>query len=143
MRWYIFYHFVDIAIMNSYILFKHLAIERSETTRAHKCFREVLMKELVAGAKAAVAAAVPPHSQHHLYAHILWANCHYPVEGLCSLQGLDKKVKTPVLQQVRCCPVFHLEQELLSRVPYEDVNNYENTPGLCFYIFFVCVCFCV
>uniref|UniRef100_A0A8C4IJE8 PiggyBac transposable element-derived protein domain-containing protein n=1 Tax=Dicentrarchus labrax TaxID=13489 RepID=A0A8C4IJE8_DICLA len=61
MRWYktFFYHFVDIAVVNSYILFKLLAIGRGETPMSHKRFREVLMKEMVDKAQAAVAAAAP------------------------------------------------------------------------------------
>lgn len=48
MRWYktFFYHFVDIAIVNSYILSKQVSLHNGQTPMTHKRFREVLMRQL-------------------------------------------------------------------------------------------------
>ncbi|XP_061079005.1 piggyBac transposable element-derived protein 4-like [Conger conger] len=61
MRWYktFFYHFIDIAVVNSYILHKAVASTRNQTPLSHKRFREVLMREMVEQAKAIVAEAAP------------------------------------------------------------------------------------
>ncbi|CAK6969144.1 piggyBac transposable element-derived protein 4-like [Scomber scombrus] len=88
----------DIAVINSYILFKLLAIGRGEIPMSRKRFREVFMKEMVDDAQAAVAAAAPRPT--------LSTTCTVPmyfgqtatdqrrVCVVCKDQG--RKVKTPV-----------------------------------------------
>lgn len=48
MKWYktVFYHMVDIAVVNSYIIYKQLTVDRGETPVTHKKFRELLIKEM-------------------------------------------------------------------------------------------------
>lgn len=68
MKWYktFFYHFVDIAVVNSYLLHKELFKVRPDPTLkkplTHKFFQEKLAKELLelAESSSAAAAAAPP-----------------------------------------------------------------------------------
>ncbi|XP_014829981.1 PREDICTED: piggyBac transposable element-derived protein 4-like isoform X1 [Poecilia mexicana] len=61
MKWYktFFYHFIDISVVNSFILFKMLAIKRGEIPISQRHFREKLMEELIQAPKAAAASAQP------------------------------------------------------------------------------------
>uniref|UniRef100_A0A671VFS0 PiggyBac transposable element-derived protein domain-containing protein n=2 Tax=Sparus aurata TaxID=8175 RepID=A0A671VFS0_SPAAU len=61
MRWYktFFYHFIDIAVVNSYILHKAVSSSHNQAPMSHKQFREDLMREMVEQAKALVAEATP------------------------------------------------------------------------------------
>uniref|UniRef100_A0A672ZK29 PiggyBac transposable element-derived protein domain-containing protein n=1 Tax=Sphaeramia orbicularis TaxID=375764 RepID=A0A672ZK29_9TELE len=61
MRWYktFFYHFIDITVVNSYILYKAVASVQNQTSMSQKQFREVLMREMVEHANAVVAEAAP------------------------------------------------------------------------------------
>lgn len=54
---------MDISIVSSFFLHKHLATGSTETPITHKKFREVLMKELVEEAKA-IDTAAGPHPTH-------------------------------------------------------------------------------
>ncbi|XP_041751750.1 piggyBac transposable element-derived protein 4 [Coregonus clupeaformis] len=48
MKWYktFFYHFVDIAVVNSYLLYKDMAVVKKEKLMTHKQFREKLCVQL-------------------------------------------------------------------------------------------------
>lgn len=99
MRWYktFFYHFVDIAVVNSYILFKHWVTHRGETPMTHKRFREILMKEMVDEAKALVAAVAPRPTLKTTCIPMYFgqtASDQRRVCVVCKQQG--RKVKTPV-----------------------------------------------
>ncbi|XP_071402545.1 piggyBac transposable element-derived protein 3-like [Centroberyx affinis] len=96
MKWYktIFYHFVDIAIVNAYILHKALASGRGDTPLSQKQFREVLMKELVAESKHTVVPRPSPTdtcmpAYYGQTATEQRKHCVY-----CKKKG--KKVKTPI-----------------------------------------------
>ncbi|KAM6952872.1 piggyBac transposable element-derived protein 4-like [Lycodopsis pacificus] len=66
MKWYktFFYHFVDIAAVNSYLLYKELFKLRQNPTQTkpltHKTFREQLAKEMLEFAKGSAAPPPPP-----------------------------------------------------------------------------------
>ncbi|KAM9315319.1 uncharacterized protein KZ484_024983 [Pholidichthys leucotaenia] len=69
MKWYksFFYHFMDIAIVNAYILHKALASGRGEKPLRQKVFRETLAKQL-AQVRSRSATPIPPHptpTAHH------------------------------------------------------------------------------
>ncbi|XP_031729806.1 M-phase phosphoprotein 8 isoform X2 [Anarrhichthys ocellatus] len=66
MKWYktFFYHFVDIAAVNSYLLHKELFKLRQDPTQTkpftHKTFREQLAKEMLEFAEGSAATPPPP-----------------------------------------------------------------------------------
>ncbi|XP_049918910.1 piggyBac transposable element-derived protein 4-like [Epinephelus moara] len=69
MKWYktFFYHFVDIAVVNSYLLHKELFKIRQDPTQTkpltHKTFREVLAKEMLEFAeRSAATSPLPPRT---------------------------------------------------------------------------------
>ncbi|XP_062284308.1 piggyBac transposable element-derived protein 4-like [Scomber scombrus] len=99
MKWYktFFYHFMDIAVVNSYILFKLLAIERGETPMRHKRFREVLMREMVDEAQAAVAAAAPRPTLSTTCMPMYFGQTATDQRRVCVVcKDQGRKVKTPV-----------------------------------------------
>ncbi|KAM9322166.1 piggyBac transposable element-derived protein 4-like [Pholidichthys leucotaenia] len=74
-KWYkgFFYHFMDIAIVNAYILHKTLAAGNGEKPLSQKAFRETLAKQLaeVGSPSSATPAQPPPAARaHHRPAYI-------------------------------------------------------------------------
>ncbi|XP_067283804.1 piggyBac transposable element-derived protein 4-like isoform X2 [Pseudorasbora parva] len=69
-KWYhtFFYHFLDIAIMNAFLLYKHITKDKGEVPMHQKAFRETLIDELAAAAGAGLPPT--PHRAHHKPAHI-------------------------------------------------------------------------
>lgn len=65
MRWYktFFYHFIDIAVVNSFILHQAVATCQHQTPLSQKRFREVLMQEMMEQAKTVAAVATPGPSR--------------------------------------------------------------------------------
>ncbi|KAF3849574.1 hypothetical protein F7725_019293 [Dissostichus mawsoni] len=96
MKWYktFFYHFLDIAVVNSFILHKELHKMRGDPSRTkphtQKSFREKLAAEMIGE----VPSTPPPLPHHHSYAcpnaTVLKRYCRN-----CSNAG-NKTVKTPV-----------------------------------------------
>ncbi|XP_056626755.1 piggyBac transposable element-derived protein 4-like [Triplophysa dalaica] len=70
-KWYrtFFYHFVDIAVVNAFILHQHLARARNEKPLTQKAFRETLVLEL-AGLKSRTAAPQTSDVGRHNPKHI-------------------------------------------------------------------------
>ncbi|XP_047670605.1 piggyBac transposable element-derived protein 4-like [Tachysurus fulvidraco] len=61
-KWYrsVLYQFVDIAIVNAFILYKEMANARNEKVMSHKDFRETLVMELRAVGSTTTAPPKPP-----------------------------------------------------------------------------------
>ncbi|XP_047675159.1 piggyBac transposable element-derived protein 4-like [Tachysurus fulvidraco] len=61
-KWYrsFLFHFIDIAIVNAFILYKELANARKEKLMSHKTFRETLVMELIAVGSTTTAPPLPP-----------------------------------------------------------------------------------
>ncbi|XP_057183540.1 piggyBac transposable element-derived protein 4-like [Triplophysa rosa] len=70
-RWYktLFYHFMDIAIVNAFLLYKDLTKGKGEIPMHQKAFRETLVEELAAAAKIPAPSSTP-RSKHHKPVHI-------------------------------------------------------------------------
>ena len=69
-RWYktLFYHFMDIAIVNAFLLQKDLAIGKGEVPLHQKAFRETLAVELAEAGSSSTATPEPPpapRGAHH------------------------------------------------------------------------------
>ncbi|XP_027894239.1 piggyBac transposable element-derived protein 4-like isoform X4 [Xiphophorus couchianus] len=64
MKWYktFFYHFIDISVVNSFIMFKMLAEKREEKAISQRQFREKLMEELILESKGETACPQPSTS---------------------------------------------------------------------------------
>ncbi|XP_041867910.1 piggyBac transposable element-derived protein 4 [Melanotaenia boesemani] len=99
MKWYktFFYHFLDIAIFNSFILLKQLAISRGDTPMTQKRFREILMKELVDEAKAIDAASAPQPTLSTTCLPMYFGEKAGEARRVCvQCKAQGRKVKTPV-----------------------------------------------
>ncbi|XP_028420356.1 piggyBac transposable element-derived protein 4 [Perca flavescens] len=61
-KWYrsFLFHFIDIAIVNAYILYKEMAVARKEKVMSQKAFRETLVTELKAVGSTTTAPSQPP-----------------------------------------------------------------------------------
>lgn len=72
-KWYrtFFYHFMDIAIVNAFILHKQLAKRKGQTPLIQKTFRETLAEELAEASSAGTPKPAPaPNTKHHKPVHI-------------------------------------------------------------------------
>ncbi|KAM9408874.1 piggyBac transposable element-derived protein 4-like [Pholidichthys leucotaenia] len=77
MKWYksFFYHFMDIAIVNAYILHKALASGRGEKPLTQKAFRETLAEQL-AQVCSRSATSTPPHPTSTAHHRIVFISGH-------------------------------------------------------------------
>lgn len=70
-KWYrsFLFHFIDIAIVNAFILYKEMATARQEKVMSHKAFRETLVMELkaVGSTTTAPPQPLPPAPQGALH----------------------------------------------------------------------------
>ncbi|XP_013856442.1 piggyBac transposable element-derived protein 3 [Austrofundulus limnaeus] len=97
MKWYktFFYHFIDIAVVNSFIMLKMLAAGNGESPLTQKQFREVLMKELVEASKVTVPTPKPSPSDICMPAYYAQSATDKRRKCVaCKQQG--RKTKTPV-----------------------------------------------
>ncbi|XP_034404934.1 piggyBac transposable element-derived protein 4 [Cyclopterus lumpus] len=70
MKWYktFFYHFMDIAIVNAFLLHKDVAKGNGEVPMSQKAFRETLAEQLAEAGSPSTATPAPPpapHGPHH------------------------------------------------------------------------------
>lgn len=61
-KWYrtLFYHFIDMGIVNAFIMHKDTAKERNETPKAQKDFRWELIQQLAAAGSPTTVLLPPP-----------------------------------------------------------------------------------
>uniref|UniRef100_A0A8C2ZIU9 PiggyBac transposable element-derived protein domain-containing protein n=1 Tax=Cyclopterus lumpus TaxID=8103 RepID=A0A8C2ZIU9_CYCLU len=99
MKWYktFFYHFMDIAIVNAFLLHKDLTKGRREIPLSQKEFRETLAEQLAEVGSPSTARPVPPpapYGAHHKPVHISGSStagrlrcqlCHKKAPLKCSL----------------------------------------------------------
>ncbi|XP_060942279.1 piggyBac transposable element-derived protein 4-like [Limanda limanda] len=74
-KWYMkfFFHFMDIAIVNSFLLHKDLARSRGDPPLRQKEFRETLIQELAEAGSPSASMPLPlpaPPTAHHMPVHI-------------------------------------------------------------------------
>lgn len=95
-RWYmsIFYHFIDIAVENSFVLHKELAMENGKEAMTSKQFREALVSVLT---KVCTRSAPPPqHSVENECYPAFFTEGYSSGRRVCALCRLDNKtMKTP------------------------------------------------
>uniref|UniRef100_A0A673IN46 PiggyBac transposable element-derived protein domain-containing protein n=1 Tax=Sinocyclocheilus rhinocerous TaxID=307959 RepID=A0A673IN46_9TELE len=91
-KWYktFFFHFLDIAVVNSFILHQELAKAQSKVPLNHKLFRETLVSELARAGRAS------PAQTERCYPEYFGSDATHGrrVCVMCKLQG--NKVKTPI-----------------------------------------------
>lgn len=138
MKWYktFFYHFVDIAVVNSFILHKDLAMARKEKTLTQKRYREILMKEMAdlwkaeksraapaptAAALSASAAPPPPPLQCLPEYYSGDATSGRKVCVMCKSEG--NKVKTPVYCKKCLVPLCFVSNRRCFTLWHEAKNN--------------------
>uniref|UniRef100_A0A671KS10 PiggyBac transposable element-derived protein domain-containing protein n=1 Tax=Sinocyclocheilus anshuiensis TaxID=1608454 RepID=A0A671KS10_9TELE len=69
-KWYktFFYHFLDIAVVNTFLLYKSITKGKGEVLMHQRAFRETLVEELAAAA-GRPAPSPTPHRAHHKPVH--------------------------------------------------------------------------
>ncbi|TDH06475.1 hypothetical protein EPR50_G00113700 [Perca flavescens] len=101
-RWYktLFYHFMDIAIVNAFLLQKDLAIGKGEVPLHQKAFRETLAVELAEAGSSSTATPGPPPaprgahhrpvyiSGHSTAGRLKCRQCHAKTPVKCSTCGI-------------------------------------------------------
>ncbi|XP_042370479.1 piggyBac transposable element-derived protein 4-like [Plectropomus leopardus] len=118
-RWYktFFYHFMDIAIVNAYLLHKAIALVKGETPMNQKAFRETLVEELAeAGSPSTPVPPPAPRRRSHLPVYISG----HSTEG--RLRCKHCQMKTPT--KCRTCDVplcFVLKRNCYT--DWHDQNN--------------------
>jgi hypothetical protein len=70
-KWYktFFYHFMDIAVVNAFLLYKDITKGKGQVPMHQKAFRETLVEELAAAA-GRPAPSHTPRTAHHMPVHI-------------------------------------------------------------------------
>uniref|UniRef100_A0A671SE46 PiggyBac transposable element-derived protein domain-containing protein n=1 Tax=Sinocyclocheilus anshuiensis TaxID=1608454 RepID=A0A671SE46_9TELE len=95
-KWYktFFFHFIDIAVVNSYILHSELSKLQNKTPLTQKIFRE-LLSELISGTtEQTTSAASSSHAPAQMCLPEYFGSDARRICVLCQTE--DKKVKTPV-----------------------------------------------
>ncbi|KAJ8349356.1 hypothetical protein SKAU_G00244860 [Synaphobranchus kaupii] len=76
MKWYkaLLFHFIDVAVVNGFLLHKDLAAQKQRRPLTHKRFRELLVEQLVDfhPGRASAAASAPVSSPGLLLVVVLW-----------------------------------------------------------------------
>ncbi|KAJ8365156.1 hypothetical protein SKAU_G00139870 [Synaphobranchus kaupii] len=75
-KWYkaLLFHFIDVAVVNGFLLHKELAAQKQRRPLTHKRFRELLVEQLVDfhPGRASAAASAPVSSPGLLLVVVLW-----------------------------------------------------------------------
>ncbi len=129
-KWYkmFFLHFVDIAVVNSFILHQHLSRAQNKSPLNHKEFREKLVSELAALSSTSVApevlaclrpACICQSSSRAMLSRVLWVRCQEWEESLCSVQTFRPQSKDIcVLYKMQCTLVLGGIQKLLQEMAH-------------------------
>ncbi|XP_034004215.1 piggyBac transposable element-derived protein 4-like isoform X2 [Trematomus bernacchii] len=128
-KWYktFFYHFLDISVVNSFLLHEELFKRSSDSARTktltRKSFREQLAAEMLEFAEGSAAPSPQPSPQPsppipQMHAHVLWGRWPPVQEVLQEVQRcwLQEGGDPGLLQQVPGPSVPHCQQELLQGV---------------------------